>query len=218
MIVLEIVGWFIFSIILMSFIEHQVHSRLMHKQSLPRFKKTFEAHAVFHHMHYLKIFSDEPVPDGEDREIRLTVRKAPIKALPFAIPLALISWKGALIFVCTATLHHWIWNKLHLEMHKPEGRGFSHWPVYKYLARYHWLHHRYPNKNFNVVFPFADFILGTTATATAEDRLRMDREFSHPGARVDGEPEMQLEQLKASEPGVAVQSVEPAEPVAQVKI
>jgi len=57
-------------------------------------------------------------------------------------------------------LHHWLWNKIHLEMHKPELSIFSTRPIYKFLARHHWLHHRYRDKNFNVVFPFADYVLG----------------------------------------------------------
>lgn len=174
MLIVQIVGWFIFSIILMSFIEHQVHSRLMHKRSLVRFKKTFEAHAITHHKdHYGEVFCDEPVPVGEDKEIRLTVKKAPLKALPIAALIALVSWHGALILIVVVTLHHWVWNKIHLEMHKPEQRFFSRWAVYKFLARYHWLHHKYPNKNYNVVFPFADYLLGTGARATARDREQM---------------------------------------------
>jgi hypothetical protein len=169
----------------MSFIEHQVHSRLMHKASIAAFKRTFEAHAIVHHKHYSKIFSDEPVAPGEDKEIRLTVHKAPIKSLPVTALIALISWPGALVFVATVTLHHWLWNKIHLEMHKPEQRGFSRWPVYKFLARYHWLHHRYPDKNFNVVFPLADYVLGTSARANELDRkcMREQLEMRQPSQK-----------------------------------
>ena len=183
MIILQLLGWFIFSCILMSFIEHQVHSRLMHRRNFlsdrrASFKRTFEAHAIVHHtQHYGKIWSDAPVPAGEDKEIRLNVHKAPIKAIPFAAFIAFISWPGALIFMATVTLHHWIWNKIHLEMHKPEQRGFSQWPAYKFLAQYHWLHHRYPDKNFNVVFPFADYVLGTTAKPNAADLKHMNEQL-----------------------------------------
>jgi hypothetical protein len=81
----------------MSFVEHQVHARLMHRRNYfsdrsAKYKRVFEAHAMVHHKHYSKIFSDEPVPVGEDQEIRLTVRKAPMKSLPVTIPLALIWW------------------------------------------------------------------------------------------------------------------------------
>ena len=178
--ILRIGGWFIFSCILMSFVEHQVHRKLMHRKNFfsartASFKRMFEAHAVVHHQHYSKIFTDEPVPRGEDKEIRLTVRKAPIKALPIAALIALVSWEGALVFIAGMTFHHWAWNKIHLEMHKPEQRVFSTWPVYKFLARYHYLHHRYPNRNFNVVFPLADYVLGTNVRVTESDRTQMQQ-------------------------------------------
>src|SRR5262245_48648947 len=101
---LQIIGWFVVSCILMSFIEHQVHKRLMHRSNyLSRktaaFRRVFEAHALVHHRHYSKIFCDEPVPVGEDKEIQLTVWKAPIKALPFAAVIALVSWQGTAIFL-----------------------------------------------------------------------------------------------------------------------
>ena len=178
MLLLQIAGWIVFSCILMSFIEHQVHCQLMHRRNFlsdrnPKYKRTFEAHSIFHHGHYSKIFTDEPVPPGEDQEIQLTVRKAPMKALPFALVIAPFSWQCALIFIATVVFHHWAWNKIHLEMHKPEGKHFSKWPLYLFLARYHYLHHIYPSKNFNVVFPFADYILGTRAKPNANDQSNM---------------------------------------------
>jgi hypothetical protein len=174
MIILQIVGWVVASCILMSFIEHQVHSRLMHRRNFlsvrnAGFKRVFEGHAIVHHQHYSKIFTDEPVGVGEDKEIRLTVRKAPIKALPIALIIALVSWPGAIVFLITVTFHHWVWNQIHLEMHKPEQRPFSTWPIYKFLARHHYMHHRYPDRNFNVVFPFADYVLGTNVRANQDD-------------------------------------------------
>jgi hypothetical protein len=182
---LQLVGWFVFSCIVMSFVEHQIHSRLMHKRSIERFKRTFEAHAIVHHVHhYSTTFFDEPVAPGEDKEIRLTVRKAPIKALPAALLIALVSWPGAVMLVAVVTLHHWVWNKIHLEMHKPEQKGFSKWRVYKLLARYHWMHHRHSNKNFNVVFPLADYILGTNVRAN-EAELEEMRQLGFVSKRID---------------------------------
>lgn len=177
----------------MSFVEHQVHSRLMHRENFfskrtAAFKRTFETHAIFHHGHYSKVFSDEPVPDGEDREIRMRVWKGPIKGLPIVAAIALISWQGAIVFACTVMLHHWIWNKIHLEMHKPENRGFSKWPVYRFLARYHYLHHLYPSKNFNVVFPLADYILGTAVVATSADLNRMQQLGMYESSRAERQP------------------------------
>lgn len=177
---IDFLEWLIISVVLMSFIEHQVHSQLMHRRNFlskrkKSFQRIFEAHALDHHHHYSKEFCDEPVSPGTDKEIRLTVRKAPIKALPVAILMALVSLPGAIIFLSIVTLHHWLWNKIHLEMHKPQGKFFSTWPAYKFLARHHYLHHRYQDKNFNVVFPFADYVLGTNANATEADFVQMKR-------------------------------------------
>jgi hypothetical protein len=174
MLVLQLFGWFIFSCVLMSFIEHQVHCRLMHHRHfmsklITPLNKTFENHAIKHHSIYSKNFSDEAIPPGTDKHIRLRVKEGLIEGLPVALLLSLISIEGAIIFEMVVCLHHFCWNQIHLEMHKPEQMGFSRWPVYKFLARYHWLHHRYPDKNFNVVFPLADYVLGTSARANAVD-------------------------------------------------
>jgi hypothetical protein len=73
-----------------------------------------------------------------------------------------------------------VWNKIHLEMHKPEQRIFSKWQSYRFLARNHWLHHRYQSKNFNVVFPLADYVLGTRAEANDADIRCMHEQFGTP--------------------------------------
>src|SRR5258708_35144859 len=85
MFILQIGGWFLFSCILMSFIEHQVHWKLMHRRSFlsahtASFKRVFEAHALVHHKHYAEIFSDEPVA----RAVVLGEEKEPL--LPHRVP------------------------------------------------------------------------------------------------------------------------------------
>jgi hypothetical protein len=177
MVILQLIAWFVFSCVLMSFIEHQVHEKLMHKKNFlserfATFKHVYEAHAIVHHGQYSKIYTDEPVPPGQDKEIRLTPWKGAIKASPFTALIALFSLEGAAIFTATVVLHHWVWNKIHLEMHKPEGRGFSRWPVYKFLARFHYLHHCHPFQNLNVVFPLADYILGTNVKKASPDEIQ----------------------------------------------
>jgi hypothetical protein len=168
----------------MSFIEHQVHEKLMHKRGFlserfANFEHVYVAHAIVHHGQYSKNYTDEPVPPGQDKEIRLTVWKGAIKALPFAALIALVSLEGAAIFTATVVLHHWVWNKVHLEMHKPEGRSFSNWPIYKFLARFHYLHHCHPLKNLNVVFPLADYVLGTNVNKASEVEIKAMRNLGY---------------------------------------
>ena len=178
---IECLAWLAMCTVFMSFLEHSVHRHLMHKktilsQRLRSFKKTFEHHAILHHGHYSKIFSDEPAAPGEDRHLRLSIREGFLETLPVAALLAVFSLQGALIFELVVCSHHFVWNKIHLEMHKPEHRFFSRWSAYKFLARHHYLHHKYQNKNFNVVLPFADYVVGTSVRASRSDLNGMDRE------------------------------------------
>jgi hypothetical protein len=164
----------------MSFIEHQIHRRLMHRKHmlsgrLPALKRVFEHHAMLHHRQYHQIFTDAPVPPGHDRHLRLSMTEGVLEALPIAVLMTIISWQGAMTLLMVVCLHHVIWNQIHMEMHKPEQRCFSQWSTYKFLARYHYLHHRYPHKNFNVVLPLADYVLGTHMRASQSDLEDMAR-------------------------------------------
>ena len=174
----SIVGWFVVMVVVMSIVEHQVHCRLMHKKPRLAFLKNlrarqrmFTSHAVEHHTQYRKEFHDDPVPHGEDRGIRLNLREGLIESLPLVVVLAIwpATRMGAVMFPLVVCLHHTIWNLIHLEMHKPTGRFFANWAAYKWAARHHFLHHRYPDKNFNVAFPIGDFLYGTIAKPTEAD-------------------------------------------------
>ena len=182
--ILSIIGWFVVMVVLMSLVEHQVHCRLMHKKprnflfkELAARQRIFTSHAVEHHTQYRKSFHDEPVPPGEDRGIRLNLWEGLVECLPLCLALWFLSFVpgfssfliGAIVWPMVVVLHHTIWNQIHLEMHKPEGRFFKNWAAYKFVARHHFLHHRYPNENFNVAFPVGDFLCGTIAKASPED-------------------------------------------------
>jgi hypothetical protein len=180
---LHLVGWFVAMVVLMSLIEHAVHSRLMHKnprhflvRGLAARQRIFTSHAVEHHRQYRAAFHDDPVPHGEDRGIRLCLWEGLVESLPMSLVLCWFSITGALMFPFVVALHHLIWNQIHMEMHKPENRFFSRWAAYKFVARHHFLHHRYPDKNFNVAFPVGDWLFGTVATATAADLQAMQAE------------------------------------------
>ena len=179
----HLVGWFVALVVLMSIIEHQVHSGLMHRK--PRHALTrglafrwrmFTSHAIEHHREYRGSFHDEPVPHGEDRGIRLCLWEGLVESLPMSLLLGCFSTTGAIMFPVIVCLHHLTWNQIHLEMHKPEKRFFAAWSAYKSVARHHYLHHRYPGKNFNVALPVGDYLFGTVAKATAADRVAMQAE------------------------------------------
>jgi hypothetical protein len=182
--IFTVIGWFGALVLLMSLVEHQIHCRLMHKKprnfllkKLAARQRMFTSHAVEHHTQYRKSFHDEPLPPGEDRGIRLNVWEGLVESLPLSLSFVLASFItgfssfliGAAIWPMVVLLHHTIWNQIHLEMHKPEGRFFRNWSAYKFVARHHFLHHRYPDKNFNVAFPLGDFLCGTIARPSPDD-------------------------------------------------
>jgi hypothetical protein len=90
--------------------------------------------------------------------------------------LACVSTTAAVMFPLVVCMHHVLWNLIHLEMHKPANRAFAKWAVFKHVARHHFLHHRYPNTNFNVALPIGDYLFGTVAKPTTADWQAMRAE------------------------------------------
>ena len=173
---IEVVCWFAALVVFMSIVEHQVHSRLMHKmprnvflRGLKARQRIFTSHAVEHHRQYRATFRDDPLPPGEDRGIRLNVWEGLLEALPASLVLGCFSVIGAVMFPMIVCMHHLLWNQIHLEMHQPANRPFGRWAAFKFVARHHYLHHRYPDKNFNVALPVGDFLFGTVARPTEAD-------------------------------------------------
>ena len=179
---LSIAGWFMACCILMSFIEFFVHRFLMHKRLLPNFlykcipgfTTVFQNHHVLHHGRFYKVFNHEVDPQGRVISIRLDLWIALVGGgLIWALTFPLTRVFGP-VLTSVAFLHHLAWNCIHEEMHNPRPRWFARTRFFKFFAHYHWMHHRYPGKNFNVVFPFADFILGKYRKPNKEDVAQMD--------------------------------------------
>ena len=134
----------------------------------------FTSHAVEHHTQYRKVFHDDPMPKGEDRGIRLNFWEGLVEGLPVALILLVFSPVGAGMFMLVVAIHHTIWNQIHLEMHQPTKRFFANWSLYKFCARHHFLHHKYPDKNFNVALPIGDYFVMNAHTIKGEATIRKE--------------------------------------------
>lgn len=160
---------FLLGVALMSLVEYWLHRWHMHKPGfINRFSpKTYEQHHFEHHGKYYRQFNYEPDPYG--RSLGLVISYKYFSYF-FLAPLLLLgvvySWWFSVGIIIAILLHHLIWNNFHVEMHDPKKRFFSEWWYYKSLCRYHYLHHRHVNKNFNVVYPFCDLLFGTLAQPT----------------------------------------------------
>jgi hypothetical protein len=178
---LSIAGWLMASCIIMSFIEFFAHRYLMHKRTLPHviykfipgLNRLFQNHAVLHHGRYYKVFNHEDDPQGRQISIRLDLW-APLIGGPlvWALTYPLSPLIGP-AFVTVVVLHHFAWNLIHNEMHNPKPRWFGKTSFFKFFARYHWMHHKYPGKNYNIIFPGADFVFGKHVKPNASDIAEM---------------------------------------------
>ncbi len=179
----EITLGFLAAIVFASFFEYFAHRYIMHHRppllgDIPVFREQLKRHAVLHHGAFYKQFTHEDDPIGRDISITFSLKEMLIIQaclLPFVILIAFIAPVIALCFPLVAISHNLLWNIIHQEMHQPEKGTWTRWSIYRFLARHHFLHHQHTEKNFNVVFPLADFVLAASAKPTHVDRTEMDR-------------------------------------------
>ena len=170
--------WICISYVVISFGEHLIHKHLMHRKEIPqRFMPKqmwiYESHAVLHHGKYYKVFNHEPDEYGRFHNLHLEIMLNLVVFSPVWLTLMLFSRMGGSILLSMIILHHLCWNLIHEEMHVPTKTWLSSFPLYKRLARYHYLHHKYPTRNFNIVCPLADHIVRCVAKAKPEDLVKM---------------------------------------------
>jgi Fatty acid hydroxylase superfamily len=174
---LEIILGLCAAIIFGSLFEYLVHRFVMH-DGLPVSEKKLlfplqrENHAVLHHGTFYKQFDHEEDERGREISIVFTAKDIltfQLCFLPVMIAIAFVSPVVAICFSFVALVHNFLWNTIHRQMHQPGHPGWAKWGAYRFLARYHYLHHRHTGTNYNVVLPFMDPFFGTRAKATRED-------------------------------------------------
>lgn len=161
-------------IIYASMFEWTLHRYVMHRP-VGRFRYPFEAHACTHH----RIFrADESYHfQGTGRKkITMAWWNGPvivaIGIVPFvlaAFTIFLYGWGRGAGIVCGAGMlvsvgYFIAYEYFHWCMHVPRDRWFETTWLFRRMNGHHILHHRYVNKNFNVVVPIADFLFGTLIT------------------------------------------------------
>jgi site-specific recombinase len=105
--------------------------------------------------------------DPKDQEtIPMAWWNGPVLILMGASPTLLLSaitghWIMLAGAATTFVLYFIAYEYIHWCMHLPKARRVEKPWLFRRLNGHHLLHHRYMHKNFNVVFPLADFCLGT---------------------------------------------------------
>ncbi len=177
---------FTLSLIYASHFEWTLHRYVMHRP-LWFFMYPFRAHQETHHKIYKSDESYHYAPDRFDR----IVKALGLEIKPDDKKITMALWNGLVIitfgplpFYFVAYVFWDVWNLeilltliltsaatcigyyctyeyLHACMHDPTGRWFEKTWLFRRINGHHILHHRYMGKNFNVVLPLADLLLGT---------------------------------------------------------
>lgn len=202
-----------------SLFEWIYHRYWLHRPWLP--PQMFTAHTLVHHQ--LCKHEDTFHVTEEEQEEALTFQwwGGPILVSLNMIPWALLAWvwhgAGApwLAVMCTVgavvLVYYFAYEGFHYLMHKPavpwiERRGF-----FKFIKNHHQLHHVYMGKNFNVVLPLADLLLGTLVLTnplpprvTEPSARQVARRHSHWGRRLREDAIAPAEATATSNDPVAV--------------
>ncbi len=152
-------------VVFASFFEWTLHKFVMHRP-VGKFRYAFHAHAVVHHQVF-KADKTYHLLDEKDKEtIPMAWWNGPVIILIGAVPFAVLSWMiGQWGFVAGGAAafagYYGFYEYIHWCMHLPKARRVEKPWWFRKLNGHHLLHHRYMHKNFNVVLPLADLMLGT---------------------------------------------------------
>ncbi len=153
------------SIFYVSLLEWMLHRFVMHRPLLG-FIYPFEAHAKMHHRIFRADDSYHLKREEDKHKIPMAWWNGPALIFATTLPAVPVGWFiGHLLLIpivgviCAA--YYGAYEYLHWCMHLPRKRLVERSGVFFRLNGHHLLHHRYMNRNFNVVLPVADALLGT---------------------------------------------------------
>jgi len=153
------------AVVFASFFEWALHRFVMHRPLGP-FTYPFRTHAMVHHQIFRADHTYHLINDADKETIPMAWWNGPVLVLLCSIPFAAVSWwmgqwglaTGAAF---TIAAYYGTYEYLHWCMHLPRKRAVERSGIFFRLNGHHILHHRYMHKNFNVVLPLADLLLGT---------------------------------------------------------
>lgn len=148
-----------------SFFEWLLHRFIMHRP-LGGFTYPFRTHTQVHHQTFKADHTYHLIHEKDKETIPMEWWNGPVLIAVCTSPFVLAAWLlgawplalGALLAI---TSYYGAYEYMHWCMHLPKQRRIERTGIFFRLNGHHLLHHRYMHKNFNVVLPLADLLLGT---------------------------------------------------------
>lgn len=180
------VGWviviqaaaFLVSLFYTSFFEHTLHRYIMHRDNI--FKYPYQLHALEHHRMFRADESYHAVNEDVKSHVAFGPSEYVILPLIHLIPLVALEFHAGLPVIIggLAAFYAYLaaFDLTHYSMHVPNTFFFERYAFFKWLKRHHLLHHKYQDRNLNVVLPIADFVLGTRVSEPLPGQTVMDLE------------------------------------------
>ena len=153
--------------VLGSFFEWTLHRYIMHRSIMVKlFRYPFERHTLVHHHIFKADHTYHLVNESDKKTIPMAWWNGPVLLSVLQSPFLLIAiflhkWGIFCGAAVACTLYFTAYEYMHWCMHLPRKRHVERSGIFFRLNGHHLLHHRYMNKNFNVVLPLADLLLGT---------------------------------------------------------
>jgi hypothetical protein len=158
---------FLGGIIYCSFFEWTLHRYVMHRP-LGFFRYPFRAHAITHHGLFKADYTYHLQQESDKKTVPMAWWNAPAIWAIHVGPVLGLQWLFGkpLAWGTLAALvgYYAAYEYMHWCMHVPRKRNIERSGIFFRLNGHHLLHHRYMGKNFNVVLPLADTLLGTLLT------------------------------------------------------
>ena len=138
----------------------------MHTLTLPY---SFQAHALVHH----GLFRADPTyhlqPGVDAKKVTFAWWNAPLLIglhMPLLLTLGwLFGWSVCVGGILAMAFDYVLYEYIHYCMHVPQNRWIESTRAFKFVNTHHYIHHRYPYQNLNVVNVLADWVIGTMRTA-----------------------------------------------------
>lgn len=155
---------FLGGVVYSSFFEWTLHRYVMHT-NLRFFSYPFKAHAITHHGLFKSDYTYHLQDKKDEKTVAMAWWNAPVMWALHIPPILLVQhFINKPIFwgvMVSMVVYYAVYEFLHWCMHVPRKRNVERSGIFFRLNGHHLLHHRYMNRNLNVVLPLADLFLGT---------------------------------------------------------